>query len=161
MNRLLFVLLLLLSANVEATQQASESFVTSTGTKAMLADPLAAARESDPALWIRFTKYLPKQTCSALWRGYIGTWDVSDGYLRLLSVRTNDCKESREVPLSDLFPGTHGPVSATWYTGELVFEVGPYVPGPCGFSPTCPSEYEVVLINKGRVAGSERRKPSR
>ena len=157
MNRLVAFVLFLLCSTAEATQQTPELFTGPSGTRGMLADPLFAARESDPTLWARFAKVLPKQTCSALWRGYIGTWDISNGELRLLSIRTSDCKESKVVALPEVFPGAKGPVPATWYTGELLFEIGPYVPGPCGFSPTCPTEYEVIVIQKGKVIRNERR----
>ena len=56
--------------------------------------------------------------CSALWRGYVGSWEVIDNrlYLRAISASLND---GSEVTLESLFPGFPDRVFAHWYSGIL------------------------------------------
>ena len=59
--------------------------------------------------------------CTALWRGYIGTWSIENDRLYLValkgSVITDD--EMSEVGLDALFPDYPDGVFAHWFTGEL------------------------------------------
>lgn len=62
--------------------------------------------------------------CSALWRGYIATWEIEDGILYLIGledafVREHDQADFKRAGVSDLFPWASGRVKATWFTGEL------------------------------------------
>ena len=60
-------------------------------------------------------------TCTALWRGYVGTWSVENDRLYLVklygSVEVDG--EEREVDLGALFPDYPDGVFAHWFTGEL------------------------------------------
>jgi len=59
--------------------------------------------------------------CTALWRGYVGTWSIENDRLYLValkgSVITDD--EISEVGLEALFPDYPDGVFAHWFTGEL------------------------------------------
>jgi len=50
------------------------------------------------------------------WRGYIGTWQIKDGFLWLVSVQHLD---RTPVPLSRVFTNQVPPIKATWYSGTL------------------------------------------
>ena len=56
--------------------------------------------------------------CTALWRGYIGTWDIVDGRLYLTAI---DVMPGSRVTanLEAVFPGYPDRVFAHWYSGTL------------------------------------------
>ena len=84
---------------------------------------------------------------TATWRGYIATWEISRGVLSLKAIRA--WIDGREVGLETLFPGQHGPVAATWFTGKLKVPHGkilkPAVPYPIY------EKYLLITVEKGRV----------
>jgi hypothetical protein len=57
---------------------------------------------------------------TALWRCYVGTWEIRDGRLFLLHIAAN-YEDGTPVTLADLFPEHRddAPVAATWFTGRL------------------------------------------
>lgn len=57
-------------------------------------------------------------TCTALWRGYVGTWEIRDGRLYLVGV-SGSLQDGRQATLETLFPGFPERVFAHWYTGIL------------------------------------------
>lgn len=72
--------------------------------------------------------------CSALWRGYCGTWEIKSGRLWLVTMESARslvyATPPADMPPADpdsfegcglawLFPGTRGPVLADWFTGML------------------------------------------
>lgn len=57
-------------------------------------------------------------SCTALWRGYIGTWELIDGRLYLIGLST-EAGSGALVTLTVLFPGFPDRVFAHWYSGRL------------------------------------------
>lgn len=56
--------------------------------------------------------------CTALWRGYIGTWEIMDSRLYLIAI--NVMPGSRvSANLEAVFPGYPDRVFAHWYSGTL------------------------------------------
>ncbi len=55
---------------------------------------------------------------TALWRGYVGTWEVREGRLYLIAIRAQ-LADGTTVTLETLFPGYPDRVFAHWFTGEL------------------------------------------
>ncbi len=55
---------------------------------------------------------------TALWRGYLGTWEVVDERLYLVKL-TCYLEAGVEATLADVFPGYPDRVFAHWYTGTL------------------------------------------
>jgi len=55
---------------------------------------------------------------TALWRGYVGTWEVCEGRLYLIGIQAQ-LEDGTRVTLDTLFPGYPDRVFAHWYTGEL------------------------------------------
>ncbi len=60
-------------------------------------------------------------TCTALWRGYVGTWAIENDRLYLVKLSGNVVTDGQEqeVGLEALFPGYPDGVFAHWFTGEL------------------------------------------
>lgn len=57
-------------------------------------------------------------SCSALWRGYQGRWEITGGRLYLVAVTLGMDDEESSV-IEHFFPGYPGRVFAHWYTGVL------------------------------------------
>lgn len=91
-------------------------------------------------------------TCTALWRGYVGTWEIINDRLYLIElhgVLTN----GEEATLETVFPGYAKRVFAHWYSGDLRVPEGKmleYV--HMGYASTY--ERDVILsIDHGVVVG--------
>lgn len=57
-------------------------------------------------------------TCTALWRGYVGEWEIRDGRLYLVGISAT-LAEGQEATLESIFPGFPDRVFAHWYSGIL------------------------------------------
>lgn len=57
--------------------------------------------------------------CSALWRGYVGTWEITQGRLYLIGLKGWLVGSNDECGMETLFPGFPERVFAHWFTGEL------------------------------------------
>jgi hypothetical protein len=57
-------------------------------------------------------------TCTALWRGYVGTWEIVNDRLYLISL-SGTLKDGSEATLETVFPGYTDRVFAHWYSGTL------------------------------------------
>ncbi len=61
-----------------------------------------------------------KFSCTANWRGYLGTWKIEDGFLYLTALQEGSCaRNPPSIPLSVVFKNQQPPIKATWYTGEI------------------------------------------
>ena len=60
---------------------------------------------------------------TALWRGYTGSWEVTDGRLYLVKL-DGSLAEGGRATLRTYFPHEHGRVFAHWYSGEVRIEKG-------------------------------------
>lgn len=56
--------------------------------------------------------------CTALWRGYVGGWEIVAGRLYLVKL-TGTLMDGSEACLETMFPGFPERVFAHWYTGTL------------------------------------------
>jgi hypothetical protein len=57
-------------------------------------------------------------TCTALWRGYVGTWEIVNDRLYLISL-SGTLKDGSDATLETVFPGYPDRVFAHWYSGTL------------------------------------------
>lgn len=57
-------------------------------------------------------------TCSGLWRGYIGRWEIVDGQLFLIGLE-GTLEDGSKASLSTVFPNASDRVLAYWYSGTL------------------------------------------
>lgn len=56
--------------------------------------------------------------CTALWRGYVGTWEIVDGRLYLVGL-SGDFEDGTPVSLAAVFPDYPDRVFAHWYSGRI------------------------------------------
>jgi len=56
--------------------------------------------------------------CTANWRGYVATWEISKDTLYLVDLRSSGSR-SADFSIATLFPGRPKKVKAEWFTGEL------------------------------------------
>ncbi len=57
--------------------------------------------------------------CTALWRGYVGTWEITNARLYLIGLKGWVAGQEAPVGMEMLFPGFPERVFAHWFTGEL------------------------------------------
>lgn len=76
---------------------------------------------------------------SACWRGYVGRWEIKEGYLYLVELSDNYCVLGNE------------PILADWYTGIMKINIGKIIENSShGYNPRY--EKSIVLeIQKGKV----------
>lgn len=88
--------------------------------------------------------------CSALWRGYVGTWEVRDDRFYLIGIDTT-LFDGRGLVLNDYFPGFPDRVFAHWYTGTICVPQGEVIrTGRPMFFPT--HEQDLFLtFERGRL----------
>jgi len=90
-------------------------------------------------------------SCSALWRGYRGSWKISGDVLYLVRLEDGNCGGSQVIELSKVFPGQRGPIKAKWFFGTLRIPQGkPLKRVHMGYR----SVYEkdlLIRIEQGRV----------
>jgi hypothetical protein len=56
--------------------------------------------------------------CTALWRGYVGTWEIVDGRLYLTEL-DGKLEDHSDADLSTVFPDYPERVFAHWFTGKM------------------------------------------
>ena len=59
-----------------------------------------------------------KFNCTALWRGYVGQWEIIDDRLYLTELH-GTLKSGDEASVGTIFPGFPGSVFAHWYSGII------------------------------------------
>jgi len=57
-------------------------------------------------------------TCTALWRGYVGTWEILDNRLYLIGLH-GTLNDGNQATLATFFPDFPERVFAHWYTGTI------------------------------------------
>lgn len=91
--------------------------------------------------------------CTALWRGYVGEWEIVSNRLYLIGL-SGTLKDGSDAALEDIFPGFPSRVFAHWFSGRVRIPKGKllkYVHGGYG------STYEQDLFidfRHGVVIGS-------
>jgi hypothetical protein len=64
-------------------------------------------------------------SCTAVWRGYVASWKIEDGYLYLTKLVEGTCSSNApEIPITRIFPGKEAPVKAVWFSGTLRVPMG-------------------------------------
>jgi hypothetical protein len=105
-----------LTRDAHSTPQASEWLIHKGSTNRLYTAPL------EPYLIqhnLRIWHFAPSKRVivgSGCWRGYIGTWQIKNGCLWLLSAVNLD---GDPVPLSKVFTNQVPPIKAVWFSGTL------------------------------------------
>ena len=87
-------------------------------------------------------KFKPRVICSALSRGYVGSWKIIDDRLYLVKLKNRYAKNAKSC-MAEYFPDHPDRVFAEWYSGKLRLPQGEllkYIHG--GYA----SIYESVLF---------------
>ena len=56
--------------------------------------------------------------CTALWRGYLGRWEIVDGRLYLVELK-GTLQDGTEASVATIFPGFPDRAFAHWYSGTI------------------------------------------
>ncbi len=56
--------------------------------------------------------------CTAMWRGYVGSWEIVDDRLYLIGLH-GTLKDGTEASLASIFPDSPDRVFAHWYSGTI------------------------------------------
>ena len=59
-----------------------------------------------------------ESNCTALWRGYVGSWEIVDDRLYLIGLN-GTLEDGTEASLATIFPGFPDRVFAHWYSGTI------------------------------------------
>ena len=62
-------------------------------------------------------------SCTALWRGYVGEWEIREGRLYLVKL-TGTLEGDTPATLETFFPGFPDRVFAHWYSGQVRLPMG-------------------------------------
>lgn len=57
-------------------------------------------------------------TITALWRGYVGSWEIVDDRLHLVQLQ-GELENGSELSLATVFPAAGDKVFADWYSGQI------------------------------------------
>ena len=141
MKILLTILSVMLSLEVNATQQIPEEFEVDMARFRIEQQPLDSFISNED-----FHKMFKPGVCSASWRGYKGSWALRGQKLVLTYLVTDACSKSpKSIDTNKLFGSKRYPVEATWYTGKIIVRIGErkfYDPAIVGYSG---QEYEAVV----------------
>ncbi len=131
------------TGRAEATAQIPDRIVIDGRTELLFTEPLQDAFRTHMKLQSNLMEHLSKSMCSASWRGYMAIWEVRENALFLVAVHVDPCGGGKLLPLAKLFPGTTGPIKATWFSGTLRVPQGQQIEyGHMGYE----SRYERYLL---------------
>ena len=94
------------------TAQIAEEISIDGETFAMCTEPLAAYFE------LGGNQFKFAATCTALWRGYVGRWELLNDRLYLVGL-SGTLEDGTEATLASIFPDYPLRVFAHWYSGEV------------------------------------------
>ena len=91
-------------------------------------------------------------SCTALWRGYVGTWQIINDRLYLIEIN-GTLKGGEPATLAALFPGFPERVFAHWFSGQVRLPQGKRLSyRHMGFGSTYERDHFIVF-RKGIVVG--------
>ena len=95
-----------------------------------------------------------ESNCTALWRGYVGEWEVKENRLYMIGLN-GVLEDGSEASLETVFPGFPDRVFAHWYSGRVRIPEGKvleYV--HMGYASTYESDL-MIYFEKGVVISTE------
>ena len=91
--------------------------------------------------------------CTALWRGYVGSWEILNGHLYIIGLH-GELEDGSLVTLADVFPDFPDRAFAHWYSGTLRIPEGRQIEYVhMGFGSTYESDL-FIEIERGVVVGT-------
>ena len=148
MRNILGAILFFLTSNCFATGQIGELIIYDGDTLTMLSEPLEVhLQKNEPR-----EKIFPmlKDGCStALWRGYVGLWELKNDSLMLIDIFA--CGHKSTSIKNKIFKGQDTAIFADWFNGQLFIEKGKVIKYNHMAYDRCYEQEIVVDINKGLV----------
>jgi hypothetical protein len=101
-------------------------------------------------------KLFTNSVCSAIWRGYIATWEIKKKTLYLVKMVEGNCgKNPAVIPLDKLFVGQKTKVKAEWFSGKLRIQQGKQLRYIDYGYETLYEKEVLLIIEKGLLVGEE------
>ena len=161
-HAILLYFFLLVCSEVNATQQILEDITILDGQFKFYERPLSQLiSEND------FNELFAPPQCSAAWRGYKGTWNISGDQLYLIFLERDPCNiiadsrnwKEKQFDFEKIIPGKNfniQNVEANWYSGEITIPLGDFRLVN-GVNEQKELQYQVILytVNKGKIQNRE------
>lgn len=101
-------------------------------------------------------KLFTNSVCSAIWRGYIATWEIKKRTLYLVKMVEGRCdKKSVVIPLNKLFAGKKKAIKADWFSGKLRIQQGKQLRYVHYGYETLYEKEVILTIKKGLLTGEK------
>ncbi len=121
MKYIKIIILILWTTSCLATGQIGELIIYKGDTLTMLCEPLEVyLRKNEPRE--KLYPFLRDDCSTALWRGYVGLWELKNGRLVLIDIFA--CGQKSVSIKNKVFKGQQQEIFADWYTGQLFIERG-------------------------------------
>jgi hypothetical protein len=122
MRIILFILILIsLFSKAFATGQEGERIIIKNDTLELLSEPLYEYLSQHEAI-IEKTPFLKHGCSTALWRGYVGLWQIQNDSLFFVDVYLCGKKDRSIKDL--IFPEQSSKIWADWYSDKLIISIG-------------------------------------
>lgn len=113
--------LILLSNTVFGTSQFGDILIYKNDTVSIFSNPLEAYFEKKGERTIHGHEM--EGLCTALWRGYVATWEIKNDSLFLIRIQTDYCSDSpTDLDINKEFKSNK--VFAHWFTGNIRSQLG-------------------------------------
>jgi hypothetical protein len=144
-------ILILWTINCLATGQSGELIIYKGDTLTMLCEPLEIyLQQNEPRE--KFYPFLKDGCSTALWRGYVGLWEIKENRLFLIDVFA--CGDKTKSIKDKIFKGLDLEIFADWFEGQLFIEKGKVIKyNHMGYDRYY--EKEIVTIVKNGIVVSE------
>jgi len=121
MRSISIIIFFLWTADSFATGQTSELIIYKGDTLTMLCEPLETyLQKNEPRE--KFYPFLKDGCSTALWRGYVGLWEIKGNRLFLIDVFA--CGDKTKSIRSKIFKEQNSKILADWFEGKLFIERG-------------------------------------
>ncbi|MCK5814175.1 MAG: hypothetical protein KAH03_07940 [Cocleimonas sp.] len=110
------IFFIIFTANASATAQYPDILIYKGKTISIFTNPLELYFDKNHAK----PKIFSKTQCTAIWRGYIATWEIKNNTLYLSSLTDGSCGEDPSIiPLNAIFKEKKTPIKASWFSGVI------------------------------------------
>jgi len=115
------IFFIILTTSVSATAQYPDKLIYKGKTISIFSNPFESYFDDEHSR----PKIFSKSMCSAIWRGYVATWEIKSNDLYLLSLVEGTCENNApEIPLNEIFKDKKTPIKASWFSGIIRIPFG-------------------------------------
>jgi len=156
--RVILILALLFVCSLgNATEQILEEISIGDGLFTIYERPLSQLISKE-----NFIELYDPPKCSAVWRGYLGTWTIRDNKLYLNFLERDPCNltadsrnwEEKQFDFKKIIPGKDfslQEIEASWYSGDITIPLGEF--RVVEFNEKKELEFQIIVykVNKGNI----------